>query len=171
MTKSLPNHLAPDETFGSAAANRTSSPANREERSTSRTLTTTPPPPSEPPKLARSTLSPPEKTCAGARSSFTTCPASLSSRWCLTSTRPRGVCSVTCPLLTDPADPNRRRLTTGSSCQEDSVTPYRCPPNSRGLRSSTSLLLLTPITTVLSPVTPASCPQRCQQLTPGPSQA
>lgn len=126
----------------------------------SRTLTTPPPLLSEPPKAARSTRSLPERTCAGARSSFTMCPASLSSRWCLTSTHLPGALSVTSHLLL--WDPNRRRLITGSSCQEDSVTPYQCHPNCPAPRSSTSLLLLAQITMVLLPVTPASCPQHCQ---------
>lgn len=153
MTKSHRNHPDPGETSGSAAANQTSSPANQEERSTSRTLTTTPPPPSGPPKPTRSTRSPPGRTCAGARSSFTTCPARLSSRWCSISARLVGVYWV---ISVFPAGPNRRRATTGSSCQADSATPYPCPPNSPSQRSSTLQELLALTITVLSPATPTS---------------
>lgn len=162
MKKYHRNRPVPEETSGSAAASQTSSPANHWERWTSRTLTITPPLLSEPPKRARSTHSPPERTCVGARSSFSMCPASLSSHWCLTFTHLRGARSVTSRLLTDLRDPNRRRLITGSSCREDSVTPCQCPPSCPAPRSSNSLLLLAPITTVLLPVTPASCPQHCQ---------
>lgn len=159
--KSLLNHPAPDETSGSAAANRTSSPASQEEKSMSRTLTITPLLPREPPKPARSTLLQPEKICAVGRLSFTMCPASPSSPWCLTSTRHLEVCSVTNHVLSGPEEPNKRRLITGSSCREDSVTPYRYRPSFLALRSSTSPLLLAP-TTVLLTVTPVSCPQLFQ---------
>lgn len=171
MIKSLQNHPAPGETSASAAANQTSSPANQEEKSMSRTLIITPPPLSEPLRPTRSTRSPPERTCVGARSSSTMCPASLSSRWCLTSTHPPGVYSVTRHLLMYLEDPNRGRLTTGSSFQEGSVTPYQFPPSCPAPRSSTSQVLSAPITTVLLRATPASSPQRCQQLTAGMTQA
>lgn len=161
MIKSLPSHPVPGETSGSVAANRTSSPANREERSTSRTLTTTPPLPREPPKPARSTLLQLEKTCVVGRSSFTMFPASLSSRWCLTSTLHRGAYSATSRVLSDPEDPNRRPHITGSSCLADSVTPYQCRPNYPALRSFTSPLPFAP-TMVLLTVTPVSCPQLFQ---------
>ena len=162
MIKFLRNRPGPDETSGSAAASQTSSLAKEEEKSTSRTLTVTPPLFSKPLRPARSTRSMPEKTCAGERSSFTMCPASLFSHWCLTSTRLRGVRSVTRWRLTDPEVPNMRRLTTGSSCREDSVTLYLCPPSCPALRPFTLLLMLPATTTALLHVTPAISPQRCQ---------
>lgn len=163
MIKFLQNRPGPGETSGSAAANQTSSPAKEGKKLTSRTLTITPPRLSEPLKSARSTRSPPERICAGARSSFMMCPANLSSRWCLTSTPLLGVCSVTSLPFIDLEDPSRRHLITGSSYQEDSVTLYQCPPSCPTPRSFTPLLLLLAApTTVLWPVTPASSPQRCR---------
>lgn len=162
MIKSLPSPPAPDETFGSAAVSRTSSPVSREEKSTSRTLTTTHPPLREPTKLARSTPSLLGRTCVGGRLSFMTCLASLCSRWSLTCTRLRAACSATVRQLMDLEDPNRRRLTTGSSCQEDSATLYQCPHNCLALRSFTSQLLLAPTIMVLLPAAPVSCPRLFQ---------
>ena len=162
MIKFLRNHPARGETSGSVAANRTSSPANQEEKSMSRTHITTHRPPSEHLKPARSTRSLPGRTYVGARSSFSMCPASLFSHWCLTSTHLRGVSSVTSRLLMDLEDLSKRHLTTGSSCQGDSVTPYQCHPSCHAPRSSTSPLSAAPLTTVLLPVTPASSPPRCQ---------
>lgn len=127
MTKSPPNPPAPGETSGSAAANRTSSPASLEGKSTSRTPTTTPPAPRDPPELARSTLSLPARTYAAGKLSFLTSPASPSSLWCLTFTRLLAARSATIPALTEPEEPSSRHPTTGSSCREGSATPYRCP--------------------------------------------
>lgn len=90
------------------------------------------------------------------------CPANLSFRWCLTWTHLRVVCSVTCHLPMDLWDPNRRRLIIGSSCRDDSVTPYQCPPSCPALRPSVPLLMLAPVTTVLLMVTQVSSLQHCQ---------
>lgn len=158
MIKSLQSHLGRDATSGSAAASRTFSPAREGEKSTSRTLIITPPPRRGHPKAARSTRSAPDRTCAGARSSFTTCQASLCSHWCLTSTHLPGALTVTM----GPGDPSWRRLITGSSCQEDSVTLYRWPPSCPAPRPFILLLLQAAPTTTTALLPPARTPQCCQ---------
>lgn len=160
MTKSHRNHPDPGETSGSAAANRTSSPAKEGGKSTSRTLTITPQYFNRLLKSTRSTRSLPERTCVVARSSFMTCPASQSSHWCLTSTRPQEVCSVTRQVLTDPS---RRPLIMDSNCQADSVTLHRCPPSCHAPSSFTPLRLqIVPTTVVLLHVAPTSLRQHRQ---------
>lgn len=138
-TRSPQSRLARGATSGSAAASRTSFPAREGGGSTCRTLTTTPPTRSGAPKGARSTRSALDRTCAAARSSFTTSPASLCSHWSLTCTRPPAASSA---ALGQAADPRWRPPTTGSSCQADSVTPCLCPLSCPAQRPSMLLLLL-----------------------------
>lgn len=151
MTDFLRNHHGRGETFGSAAANRTSFPAIKEAKLISRTPTIIPLLLNRPLKPTRSTHSLLARTCVEERLSFTMYPVSLSSHWCLTCAPLQGAYSVTRnPLM----EPTRRHLITGSSCQAEGVTLYLCPLSCHASSSLTPLLMQRASTLV--PLAPAA---------------
>lgn len=151
MTKFLRNHHSRGETSGSAAANRTSFPAEKKAKLIYRTPTIIPLLFNRPLKPTKLTRSLPVRTYVEERLSFTMYPVSLSSRWCLTCTPLQGAYSVTRnPLM----EPTRRHHITGSSCQVEGVTLYLCPLSCHA--SSFLTLLLMQRASTLVPLPPAA---------------